>query len=291
MKRSNCFACCATFKPSRDAVSEVSPGQFSLHPSADSAEPFGRVAQYTWWTPLNCTYGHEFSQRAARHPATSPDFIILCSVSSQQVCHADWINLWSLPSREALPTMSLCHLLLMPQHHHHRTAASIIKSPTFKFRWPHASPATALTHQPVPSSQFRMCCRKTARYLHTVCFCHNSIRNCPWSAVSVNLFHIDSSAASALATLVFPQFFLSFFEPFGSLTWDKLKQITRSSLQRHYLPSCPCWILTARAVSVHYLFFSMLNSCSDPLVCTQDTAAYVDRIQSLSYEMRSRLPS
>ena len=29
----------------------------------------------------------------ARHSATSPDFIILCNVSSQHVCHADWINL------------------------------------------------------------------------------------------------------------------------------------------------------------------------------------------------------
>ena len=113
MKRNNCFACCATFKPSGDAVSEVSLGQFSLHPSADSAKPFGRVAQYTGWTPLNCTYRREFRQRAARHLATSPDFIILCNVSSQHVCHADWINLWSLPSREAPPTMSLCRWLPM----------------------------------------------------------------------------------------------------------------------------------------------------------------------------------
>ena len=31
----------------------------------------------------------------------------------------------------------------------------------------------------------------------------------------------------------------------------------------------------------------MLNSCSDPLVCTQETTAYFIEIQSLSIEMRS----
>ena len=35
----------------------------------------------------------------------------------------------------------------------------------------------------------------------------------------------------------------------------------------------------------------MLNSCSDPLVYTQETAPYVDKIQSLSYKKRSQLLS
>ena len=56
-----------------------------------------------------------------------------------------------------------------------------------------------------------MCCRVTGRYLHTVCFCHNSIRNCPWSAVSVNLFShwIFSSLSSGYADFssVFSVFF------------------------------------------------------------------------------------
>ena len=291
MKRSNCFACCTTFKPSGDAISEVSPGQFSLHPSADSAEPFGRVAQYTGWTPLNYTYRRDFSQRVARHPAISSDFIILCNVSSQHVCHANWINLWSLPSREALPTMSLCHLLLMPQHHHHRTAASIVKSQ-------HPNLDNPMLPRPLPwhisqcpaASSACVVTKQLIIFILSVFVTTVSITVLE-AQFLYKFFHIEPSPASALAMLIFPQLFLSFFELIGSLTWDKLKQITRPSFQRHYLPSCPCWILTARAVSAHYLFFSMLNSCSDPLVCTQDTAAYVDRTQSLSYEMRSRLPS
>ena len=35
----------------------------------------------------------------------------------------------------------------------------------------------------------------------------------------------------------------------------------------------------------------MLNSCTDPLVCTQETAAYLQKSESLSIEMRSQLPS
>ena len=127
MKRSNCFVCCATCNLSKDALSKVSLGQFSLHLSTDFAEQLGRVAQYTGWTPLNYMYRRKCSQRVALHPATLPDFTILCSILSQHVCYVDWINLWSLPSQEELPIILLSRLLPMLQHNHHRIASSIIK--------------------------------------------------------------------------------------------------------------------------------------------------------------------
>ena len=199
--------------PSGDAVAAVSLGQFSLHLSADSAGPLGRVAQYTRWTPRNCTYRRKSSQRAARHPATSPDFTILCSVSSQHAWHADWINLWSLPSWEALSIMSLCCLLPTLQHHHHHTAVSIIKVQYLNLYNP-MRPRRLFWH----SSQFpaaNSAC--TVAWQLVVSILSVSVTaisvTIPWSAVSVNsLLHwIFSSLSSGYAD--FPSIFCLFLYP------------------------------------------------------------------------------
>ena len=91
-------------------------------------------------------------QHAISYRTKSPISTIVCSVLSQNVCHANCLNLWSTPFMEALSTMLLCCFkttvapLVYNRWYHH--------NPIFEFRQPHASLVTALTHQLVPSNQF-----------------------------------------------------------------------------------------------------------------------------------------
>ena len=110
----------------------------------------------------------------------------------------------------------------------------------FEFTSPHASPATALTHQPVPSIQFRMCCCVTARSLHIVCSCRSSIRNWPLKRSFCNFFcTLNLQQPQILLCRFSLNLYVSFRTHWLAHETDSSKQ-SDSLCNCHHLFSCPC---------------------------------------------------